>query len=271
MKPNPKKLNAVIGYPLSHSRSPVLHNSVYELLKLNAVLLPFSNPDIKQLMAAIRALPIHLTAVTMPHKQSIMPLLDSVDGAAKAVGAVNTVVNRADKLTGYNTDIDGISYALRGTNLKGKQVLVLGAGGAAVAVSYVVKKAGGKLLYLNRTRSRAEALRKRFGGKVVSLREISPQKIALIVNATPIGMYPKVNVLPIPKAYIRGTHTVFDLIYNPKDTKLLMVSRKKGAKAVSGLDMFAVQGLRQIELWTGKKLVTQRLVERVKKNLVKTL
>src|SRR3989338_7496951 len=167
MKTSTTKLNAVIGYPLVHTRSPRLHNPVYELLKLNAVLSPISDSNIKQLVAVIRTRPIHLTAVTMPHKQSIMPLLDSVDVAAKKVGAVNTVVNRGGKLYGYNTDVAGIEYALRGTPLKGRNVLLVGAGGAASAVAYVVKKKGGNLLYLNRTKERAEELRKKFWGEIV--------------------------------------------------------------------------------------------------------
>ncbi|KKW10703.1 MAG: Bifunctional 3-dehydroquinate dehydratase/shikimate dehydrogenase [Parcubacteria group bacterium GW2011_GWA2_49_9] len=114
------KLNAVIGYPLSHSRSPKLHNSVYKLLKLNAVLSPISHPDIKKLVSDIRTLPMHLTAVTMPFKQSIMTLLDRVDEAAKKVGAVNTVVNKGGKLHGYNTDVAGIEYALLGIPLKNR-------------------------------------------------------------------------------------------------------------------------------------------------------
>ena len=102
----------MIGFPLSHSKSPKLHNPVYKLLNINAVLSPISHPDIKKLVADIRTLPIHLTAVTMPHKRAIMPLLDVVDAEAKAVDAVNTVVNKNGKLYGYNTDITGIEYAL---------------------------------------------------------------------------------------------------------------------------------------------------------------
>ncbi|MSU56465.1 MAG: shikimate dehydrogenase [Candidatus Taylorbacteria bacterium] len=287
-----KRLNAVIGYPLSHSRSPKLHNPVYELLKLNAVLSPISNPDVKALVAEIRSLPLHLTAVTMPHKQSIMPLLDSVDAAAKKVGAVNTVINKKGKLHGYNTDVAGIEYALRDTKLKDRNVLLVGAGGAANAVAYVIKQKKGNLLYLNRTEKHAEELQKRFGGIVLSFEDtttpprrlgtppqlrrggtgrLSPQGIDVIINATPVGMYPKIDDVPIPEELLDKHQAVFDLVYNPVDTKLLKLARKKGAKIISGLDMFAVQGLRQIELWTGKKIITKSLVEKVKNNLLKTL
>ncbi|MEK7169952.1 MAG: shikimate dehydrogenase [Patescibacteria group bacterium] len=267
MKSNPTKLNAVIGHPLNQSRSPKLHNPVYELFKLDAVLSPISHPDIKKLVSDIKALPIHLTAVTMPHKQSIIPLLDAVDRGVNAVDAVNTVVNRNGKLYGYNTDIDGISYALRGVTLKHRQVLLVGAGGAASAVAYVIQKGGGHLLYLNRTEKKAVALQKKFGGIVVRKNELKAEGIDLIINATPVGMYPKIADIPIPPGLLDKHQTVFDLVYNPVETKLLKLAKKKGAKAISGLDMFAVQGLRQIELWTGKRIVTKSLVERVKRNI----
>lgn len=266
-----KILNAVIGFPLSHSRSPKLHNPVYELLKLDAVLLPFSHPDIKALISAIRTLPIQLTAVTMPFKQSIIPLLDTVDAGAKAIGAVNTVVNRKGTLHGYNTDVAGIVYVLRDVTLKNSNVLLVGAGGASRAVAYVVAKAGGNLLYMNRTAKHAEELRRSFGGLVVGENAISPEGIDVIINATPVGMYPKADDTPVPDALLRKGQTVFDLVYNPMDTKLLKQAKKKGATTISGLDMFVVQGLRQIELWTGKKIIEKKLVERVKRNILNDL
>ncbi|PIQ69090.1 MAG: shikimate dehydrogenase [Candidatus Taylorbacteria bacterium CG11_big_fil_rev_8_21_14_0_20_46_11] len=271
MKKELLQLHAVIGYPLEHSLSPKLHNQVYELLKLSAVLLPFSHPDIKALVSAIRTLPIHLTAVTMPFKQSIIPLLDSVDGGARKIHAVNTVMHVNGKLHGYNTDIAGIEYALRDTPLKNRNVVLVGAGGAARAVAYVVEKAGGNLLYMNRTVKHAEELRKVFGGFIVTSDSLSPEGVDVIINATPVGMYPKVNDTPVPEALLRKGQTVFDLVYNPMDTKLLKQAKKKGARVVSGLDMFVVQGLRQIELWTGKKIIEKKLVERVKRNILNDL
>jgi len=271
MKTQATQLNAVIGYPLSHSRSPMLHNPVYKRLKIDAILVPFSHRDVRALVAAIRALPIHLTAVTMPHKQTIMPLLDAIDPDAKKVGAVNTVVNRQGKLIGYNTDIDGIRYALRDTKLRNRTVLLIGAGGAANAAASAVRKAGGKLLYMNRTAKKAQALRKRFGGEVCSEQALNAEAIDVIINATPLGMHPDEKRIPIPERLLRKGQTVFDLVYNPPQTKLLVLAKRRGARTVSGLDMFAVQGLRQIELWTGKKIITTKLVETVKRNLLKSL
>src|SRR3989344_3941355 len=156
-----KQLNIVIGHPLLHTRSPFLHGLIYKEKAINALMIPCSYFDIKKLISSIRTLSINLTAVTMPFKQSVMPLLDRVDGAALKVGAINTIINSNGKLVGYNTDIFGIEYALRNISLRNKNVLLLGAGGAAAAVAYVVKNKGGKLLYANRSASRAKDLQKK--------------------------------------------------------------------------------------------------------------
>ena len=265
------KLNMVVGNPIMHSKSPLLHASIYEVAGINAALLPFAANDIKNLIAAIRTLSVGLVAVTMPFKQSVMPLLDRIDPTARVIGAVNTIINHKGKLRGYNTDAFGIEYALRGTKLRNKKVLLLGAGGGARAIAYVVKKAGGKLLYANRTPAHAEALRKNFGGQIVDLHKLSAQEIDVIINATPLGMPPRVKTLPLPETLIAWHQTVFDLVYNPLRTKLLFLAEKRGAKIISGLDMFVAQGVRQIELWISKKITSDALISRLKKQIAKTL
>ena len=127
------------------------------------------------------------------------------------------------------------------------------------------------MLYLNRTKEEAEELREKCGGIVVKEKELNVEGIDVVINATPLGMYPKIDEIPIPPELLHKHQTVFDLVYNPVQTKLLKLAKKKGAKTVSGLEMFAVQGLRQIELWTGKKIIKKSLVERVKRNLSETL
>ena len=263
------QLNMVIGHPLLHTKSPVLHDVLYKELGINAVLLPFSNTDLKKLISAIRAMSINLTAVTMPFKQSIIPLLDSVDGTASSVGAVNTVINRDNKLIGYNTDIFGIEYALRGTPLRGKNVLLIGAGGAATALAYVIKNNGGKCIYANRALKKARRLQKLFGGKIARIENLSSKDIDIIINATPVGMHPDIKSSPVPIRLIDKHQTVFDLVYNPVQTKLIKEARKNGAKTISGIDMFIAQGIKQIELWTGKKIITPKLIGRLKKKIIK--
>ena len=265
------KLNAVIGFPLTHSRSPYLHNPVYEAIGEAAVLLPFSHPDIRKLMSAVRVLPINLTAVTMPFKRSVMPFLDHIDSAAKKVNAVNTIINKNGVLFGYNTDVDGIRYALRGCTLKNKNVLLIGAGGAARAVAYVIKGGGGKILYMNRSAQEALKLKKIFGGRLVTADTLSSSDIDVIINATPVGMYPHVSEMPIPERLLRRGQYVFDVVYNPVETMLIKAAKRKGSRGVSGIDMFVVQGLRQVELWSKRKVITPALVNRLKKMLIKQL
>ncbi len=248
------KLTAVIGDPVIHSLSPLLHNKIYENEKIDAVMLAFGNPSIEKLIEAMRVLPIHLVAVTMPHKQTIMPFLDEIDKAAQAIGAVNTVVSREGKLTGYNTDIVGIAKALEGVTLKNADVLLVGAGGAARTVAHYLRNESAHIYCHNRDSVQAEHLSRAFGA--VHLRDLvdGPSSYRLIVNATPIGMNPNPDAIPIPDTLIKSDTAVFDLVYSPFETKLLKIARGKGARAISGLTMFLEQGLEQERLWLGKKL-----------------
>lgn len=183
--------------------------------------------------AKIREENIGLTAVTMPHKQSIMPFLDEIDEDAKKIGAVNTVINRNGKLHGYNTDLAGIEYALRDHDLVHKTVVIIGAGGAARAAAYAMQKAGAKLLIINRSEGPARELAEEFGGEVIS--EI-PKDATLVINATPL------DNLQIPEQAV-----FFDMNYT---------------KNRLGLEMFVAQGFKQIELWTGcKKLDPKKYYE----------
>jgi shikimate dehydrogenase len=207
----------------------------------------------------------------MPHKESIMPLLDRIDPAAKSIGAVNTVVNRKGVLSGYNTDLDGIAYALKGLSLARKKVLIVGAGGAARAVAHVVRKQGGEIIYLNRTAAKARKLMKEFGGRIAKEKELVAGDIDLIVNATPVGMHPKTAGMPLSERLIAKHQAVFDLVYNPLETRLLKTAKRKGAKAISGLDMFVVQGLRQVELMSGRKIITPESVRSAARSLKKKI
>lgn len=243
------KLTAVFGYPLRHTLSPLLHNAFYEQHNINAVMLAFANPDIKKLIEAMRTLPIYLAAVTIPHKQTIMPYLDEVDAAARVIGAVNTVINREGRLVGYNTDVIGIVGALAGVNLKDKKVLILGAGGVARAAAYHLKNAGAKLFCWNRSLGAAQSLMRELGGEVAPALEMLGQAIDIIVNATPVGMYPKTDESPFPFELIQKHQVILDLIYNPAETRLLSDARRAGATVINGIKMFVAQALAQEALW----------------------
>lgn len=261
------KLNTVIGYPLSHSKSPLLHNFIYRRLNINAVMLALENPKIGLLARIIKNFPSGLTCVTMPFKQAIMPFLDSIDERAKAIGAVNTVINKKGKLFGFNTDIDGIAFALRKVKPKNKTVLLLGAGGAARAAAYFLGKSGAKILYLNRTQSKALRLKKEFGGVVINPADLSRHQASVIINATSVGMNPKIFKTPFDKKYLKKGQVVFDVIYSSQPTRLLKEAKQAGATAISGMDMFIGQALRQIELYTGKKMDVIKLSKTARKIL----
>ena len=248
------KLTAIFGDPVTHSLSPLLHNAVYKEEGVDAVMLAFANADVAPLVAAMRALPIHLAAVTMPHKQSIMGLLDEIDATASVIGAVNTVINREGKLTGYNTDVAGIGKALSGVALKGAKVLMIGAGGAARPVAYHLAREGAQLFCNNRDMQQARELCEKFGGSLLQTSELSGKSFDLIVNATPIGMSPNVDAMPVPDELIRQGATVFDLVYSPLETKFLKTAASRGARGISGLVMFLAQGLEQERLWLGREI-----------------
>ena len=248
------KLTAIFGNPVTHSLSPFLHNAFYQRENIDAVMLAFGNSSIEPLVAAMRSLPIHLAAVTMPHKQTIMPLLDEIDQTAKDIGSVNTVVNRKGKLHGYNTDVVGIAKALEGITLKNANALVIGAGGAARTVVYHLVRAGAQTFVHNRDERQAKELCTAFGCSAISEAEIPKQTYGLIVNATPIGMKPDVDAMPVASELITPETAVFDLVYSPLNTKLLTEAKKRGARAVSGLVMFLSQGIEQERLWLQKDI-----------------
>jgi len=248
------KLTAVIGNPIGHSLSPLLHNDIYVREDIDAVMLAFQNPSIAELVQAMRALPIHLTAITLPHKESVIPLLDEVDAKALAIGSVNTVVNTNGKLKGFNTDVVGIAVALKDATLKGKSVLIFGAGGAARAVAYHMKECGAKIHSYDRTFKKAQTLCEKFGGTALELDAMNGTQFDVIVNATPVGLHPNENATPVSKDMIHKESVVFDLVYNPLETRLMREAREVGAQIISGLTMLVEQALEQERLWLGREI-----------------
>lgn len=240
-------LNAVIGFPLAHSLSPAFHNEEYARRGHDAVLLAFENEDLVALVQALRTLNVGLIAVTLPFKETILPLLDQLDPLAERLGSVNTVLNMGGKLKGFNTDILGIAKALEGVELAGKKVLLLGAGGVAKPVSAFVTDSGSELLCMNRSRERAEELVGEFGGRIVE--DLANETFDVVINATPLGLAPNENETPLDARFLRAEHIVFDIVYNPEETRLLREAKAVGAVTVSGLTMFKAQALGQIRLW----------------------
>jgi len=270
------QLVGLIGWPVAHSLSPAMHNAAFDALGLNWRYVPLPVPP-GQVEAAVRglaALGFRGANVTTPHKQAVMPVLDSIAPNARALGAVNTLVigRGADKtpsIGGYNTDDKGFVGALRQGGFEpedGGNGVVVGAGGAARAVIFGLLWSGtGEIVVLNRTLERAQALvsdlgrRHRWSSRLSAL-PLTPETLIesthaadLLVNATTVGMWPHMEHSIWPPDVPIPTHlTVSDLVYNPLQTRLLEQAQRSGASAISGLEMLVQQGALAFEIWTGK-------------------
>ncbi|NLW07914.1 MAG: shikimate dehydrogenase [Clostridia bacterium] len=258
-------LVCLLGYPVEHSRSPEIHNAAFAAAGSDLVYLAFAVPP--DLLAAavegIRALGLRGANVTVPHKQAVMEHIDAVDQLAARIGAVNTIVNRNGCLKGYNTDSCGFLTSLteQGFNPQGKNVLVLGAGGAARAITFALLEAGCKrLIIANRKREKAEALAAALAAYGVSPEACSltgPElaarlpEVELVVNATSVGMWPEQENTPLPPSWLQAGQWVYDLVYTPRETRLLREARQRGCHTLSGLSMLLHQGAKAFELWTG--------------------
>ncbi len=247
-----QKICAVIGYPIGHSMSPAIHNAAYSKLGLNFILkaIEFQDP----LKAITEMIENNYTgySVTLPLKTSIIPHLDKIHSIAKEIGAVNTIVNENGKLKGYNTDVNGAIKSLKEViNLTKKKAVIIGAGGAARAIAFGLKRERMELLIQNRTLEKAKALAL---DVKCNFSEINPELrkgFDIIINTTPIGMYPKIDrsiLTEIPKGCI-----VFDIVYNPIETKLLKLAKKRGCKTINGIGMFLYQAAEQFKIFTGKE------------------
>ena len=247
------KIYGVIGNPVAHSLSPLLHNTGFAERGMNAVYLPFLVFDLRDFLAAIKPLGIVGFSVTLPHKRNILRHLDECEAFAEKIGAVNTVIVKVGKLHGSNTDCRGILEPLaRRMQIPGKRILILGAGGAARAAAFVLSGAGAAIFICSRRLGRARALAREVHGEAISRRHIAEIRFDAIVNATPVGLHPRAEDSPL-RASELDCQIVFDLVYRPLETKLLRHARRRGIQVISGVEMFIAQGLAQWELWKGER------------------
>lgn len=244
-------VNFVIGNPVKHSHSPILHQKIYEHVGINAVLLAIDNPDLTALINSIKTLGVQLTAVTLPFKTSILEHIDVCSDAVKALGAANTVILKEGFLHAYNTDVIGIKLALQDVDLDHKNILIIGAGGAARAVAYALKDKQSALFFMNRTQARAKILADHYSGVMVCEDDLNHLDIDIIINTTSVGMFPHTQASPLPYYEFKAHQTVFDLIYTPKETRLLYAAKAAGARCISGETLFIEQALAQVELCYG--------------------
>lgn len=274
----------VIGCPIEHTISPLMHNFYAAETGLDLAYLPFLvHPG--QVQAAIRgafALNIKGLNVTVPHKQEVIPYLTGLDEAARVIGAVNTLVRTENGYKGYNTDAAGLHRAMQEQQIAaaGRTCILLGAGGAAKAAAYLLAKAGAKKIYLlNRSVDKAEQLagyiRRTLGyqpieaGPLTAWREIA-ENSCLAVQTTSVGMYPRVDDLLIddPRFYDK-LHTAIDIIYTPAQTAFLRMAA--GAKTMNGLTMLLYQGIAAFELWYPEIIISDELTAKAKQLLARHL
>lgn len=260
------RLLGVMGWPVSHSFSPAMHNGAAAALGLNLayVPLPVRPEQLSRALAGLAALGFVGVNVTVPHKQAVLPLLDGVDEAAGLIGAVNTIKVRDDgRLDGYNSDWQGFLADLsqQGVVVSGRNCLVLGAGGSARAVAYGLGRAGGQVWVVSRRLEQAQQLVADFQGLfpagtffAVHFDQLSHLPADLIVNCTPLGMSPAVAGCPWPAGLaIPAGAFVYDLVYNPPQTCFMVAAVAAGNRAVNGLGMLIEQALVAFEIWTGQK------------------
>jgi shikimate dehydrogenase len=245
-------LYGVIGNPVRHSLSPALHNAAFAAMGLNAVYLAFEPADIEGCVKGIRTLGIRGTSVTLPFKATVIPHLSRMDPLAERIGAVNTIINRDGILTGYNTDAIGALKALEEvTKVPGKRCILVGAGGAARAVGFILKEKGAALTVVNRSWDRGQRLARSLGCDFSPLEEMASVKGDILIQATPVGMWPHGDQCPVPEPLLEEGMVVMDLVYHPLETRLLSAARARGCTLISGIRMLIHQGAEQFRLWTG--------------------
>ena len=258
----------IIGDPIEHTMSPVMHNAAFRKLGIDYVYLPFRvlPEELEKAVAGMRALNIRGLNVTIPHKVAIIPFLDKLDPLAEKIGAINTIVNEDGVLTGYNTDAIGFLQALLEKEIEpeGKNMVILGAGGASRAISFILAERGANPVILNRQLARAEDLARRIAQvfkKEVKALALGEQNLAdvlvradILINTTSVGMSPDIDKTPVPAKLLNPGLVVFDIVYNPTKTRLLREAEAAGAKTINGLDMLVWQGALAFEKWTGRKV-----------------
>jgi shikimate dehydrogenase len=259
------QLYGVVGNPIRHSLSPVMHNAAFLAEGLNAVYLAFETEDIQACLKGMKGLGIKGMSVTIPYKSKAMAFIDEVDDEAAAIGAVNTIVNRDGRLTGYNTDALGALRALEeNTELSGKRCTMIGAGGAARAIGYILKKKGVELTIANRSVEQGISLCKSLDCRFVNMEEVVNESGDILINTTPVGMTPNEESCPVPEKVLKRGMVVMDIIYNPLETRLLAMARGRGCVVVNGLAMFVYQGAEQFRLWTGREASIKIMFEAVR-------
>jgi shikimate dehydrogenase len=258
------QLCAVIGNPVEHSLSPLMHNAAFDAAGLNYAYVAFKVEDVGACLAGMRALPsFRGLSVTIPHKMAVMEHLDVIEPMAEHVGCVNTVTNADGVLTGSITDGLGVlrSFQDAGVSLDGKRVLFAGSGGAVRAVAFAIaeRTKAERVTILGRTPARVDAIADDLcartpmviGRGALSELERAMVEHDVVLQGTPIGMYPNPGETVIPKALLRPEHVVFDMVYRPYRTRFIEDAEEAGCTTIVGAEMLVNQAVLQFETWTG--------------------
>jgi 3-dehydroquinate dehydratase / shikimate dehydrogenase len=247
------RVYGVVGDPVAHSLSPAIMNAAFRRENVNAVYLTLHAKTLKDLLTCVREIPIHGISVTMPYKEAILGHLDNTDSHTTKIGACNTVVRAQDgKLYGFNTDAAGIVRPLerRLNTLEGARILVIGAGGAARAAVFGLKERGCEVYILNRSLAHAKKLAHQARARIMKRPDLKKMAFDVIINATPVGMG-NAREAPLQDKEINARY-VFDMVYDPPETRLMKLAQERGAQVIPGIEMFVHQAARQFEIWTGK-------------------
>ncbi len=269
----------LFAHPIKHTGSPAMHNAAFDAVGLDWVYLPFEvRPErLEDAVKGLRALNIAGVNVTIPHKQKVMVYLDEISKEAKLIGAVNTIVVKSDKLIGKNTDGKGFTSSLKedgGFDLKGKSIFILGAGGGGRAVGIQSALEGAKRILIldgvgEKAQDLAQAIKSNISdceAEVVNSIKEGVKGVDLLVNATPVGMNLK-DPLLINSEWLSQETFIFDLIYNPSETRLLKVAKERGCPTLNGMGMLVRQGAASFKLWTGREAPVKVMREALGKAL----
>src|SRR6201987_6128429 len=272
------RVYGVAGGAIAHSLSPIIMNTAMRRKNVNAFYLSLHAKTLKDLLTCVREIPIHGLSITMPYKEAIVAHLDNTDSHTTKIGACNTVVRAQDgKLYGFNTDAAGVVRPLeQRITLEGARILVLGAGGAARAAVFGLKERGSEVYILNRSLAAAKKLAHQARARIVKRPDLKKLAFDVIINATPVGMG-NPRETPLQDKEINARY-VFDMVYDPAETRLLKLAKERGAQVIPGIEMFVHQAARQFEIWTGKpapfdemlRVVLLALQERAKEHATRS-
>jgi 3-dehydroquinate dehydratase/shikimate dehydrogenase len=267
----------VIGDPIGHSLSPIVHNAAFRRMDINAVYVPFRVPreHLGQFLEDAPALGIQGLSVTIPHKEAVLKRIVTVDETMAGIGAANTLIfGKDNKLAGYNTDyqaaLDSLEQAM--TDHHGRQgtfedytVVVLGAGGAAKAIAFGLKRLGANVLIAGRTPQRAQQLAEALKCKTLEWGNRYSIQPDILINCTPVGMHPNVDATPYDKHHLRPSMVVFDTVYNPENTLLVKDARSQSCTVITGVEMFVRQACLQFKLFTGQEAPSDLMRDALKR------